>query len=1721
MFLLLGFLFFHLRVYSQTPVNYTVDGSTTGYTLKKAFGLPSGKTGVISLREDNHFFCTVVNSDGSVAHSFDITSQLSLQTTTNYIEINAIGTPSGNIFITYTSPGTDNITNANARYLVLNQSSGATIATGNVNSTLPAGTILNRYLDLAVLSNGNVVVTWEIHQENADHSTTASSESGVLRILTEAGASVTSDIVFGGPGSAISTPILNCFGAKVAANSGGGFLVFFYNYLGNFRAIRFNNSGTAQSTGGVNAFLVDPAPWTGNFHLYKAVGLANGSYMLFYARSQIGYYKVISAEGVDVKAITSITDFDLAREVKTNGRVETMPVNTAGKQGFAIAIGIYENYTDLNDPNTKVRTYNYDLSGNFLSSPDLTSYFIADLQPLFLLYSGLPSGIGVAYRTYKTYGTSANGATFSADADLKGVNLDFDLPTMTSITRKTPTAATTNATSVTYQVVFSTAVTGVDASDFSLNATGGVTGTIGTVSGSGTTYAVTVNSIAGNGTLRLDLNSSGTGIVSGGNTAIADGFSTGDLYTFDHIVPTLTPVTIASNNANPLYAKVGDKITVSFTASEIIQTPTVLIAGQPATVSNVTGNQWKGEYTMTNLQTAGVVTFSIVFSDLPGNSGTTVNAVTTGGGSVTFDKTAPTISSISRFDPANAITEASTVIFKVTYSETVNNIDINDFAIAQTGTASGTIVSVSATSGSIAEVTVNNVSGIGTLGLNGKNTGVIDNAGNSIATGFTGETYTYLGPPIVTNINRQDPTNETTNATSVIYRVTFSKPVTGVDKDDFTLTTTGTVSGNIASVGNFGANGDTYDVTINTIGGDGTMRLDLKSSGTGIVDDGSTAITGDFTTGEVYTFDHSVPTLTSAAIISNNTINTDYAKVGDIISLSFTTSEAVGIPTVTIATHSVTPMAGTGFNYTAKYTITNTDVEGAVPITINFSDGAGNSGTQITATTNTSTVTFDHTQPSVTVNQTGTVDPTSSNTIHFTVAFSEPVTDFTATDVSLSGTANAATNVVTEVAPNNGTTYDIAVSGMANDGTVIASIAANKVIDVAGNGNTASTTNDNTVTYVADAAPSITSITRKTPATALTNIASVTYLITFSEAVSGVDAGDFTLTKTGTADGTIATVPTGTATTYDVTVNSLEGDGTLRLDVKSSGTGIQDNINQDISGGFTTGETYTIDHTVPTVTSVGILSNNVNTALAKVGNTITLSFVASETIGAPMVTIAGHTVRASNSNANNWSAAYTLVNADAEGLVTFTIDFTDLASNAGTQVTATTNSSNVTFDKTAPAVKSINRFNSAPQGTISTTLKFTTTFGENVTGVDASDFVLTNVSGNPGITAITDVSVVSGSVYDVTATVSAINGAEVRLDLKAIGTGIKDAADNDITTGFMLGQTYILGQPPTITQVQGNITASPNQAGCTSLQSFMVKASGSPTPTITYKIGNTVITSPYAFPSGITTTVNATAGNGIGSPATTSFTVTVSTSLSLSIPSASAYTKGVSQNTIYIGWTPASRITYTASANGGRSAYAYKWTTSSNSLSIAGSSTASSVQVTSNKAGSYTLMLEVTDGYGCKKTNSITVFVKDIRCGNKNDKVTVCKTTKPAGAVCIEASSVVNQLNSGAFLGTCPPSMFTTNIMQREKNEIIAKKLSLKALPNPTKDQFTLHLSGGSENGISLRVVDVLGRTVEVRNGVAAQSTLQIGAGYRPGIYILEAVQGSERVTLKLIKQRD
>lgn len=135
---------------------------------------------------------------------------------------------------------------------------------------------------------------------------------------------------------------------------------------------------------------------------------------------------------------------------------------------------------------------------------------------------------------------------------------------------------------------------------------------------------------------------------------------------------------------------------------------------------------------------------------------------------------------------------------------------------------------------------------------------------------------------------------------------------------------------------------------------------------------------------------------------------------------------------------------------------------------------------------------------------------------------------------------------------------------------------------------------------------------------------------------------------------------------------------------------------------------FTVDSTNPILQSIVIESSNVNPALAKVGDVVTLNIISNEDIQAPTVTISGHSITPTQGgDVQHWTAQYTMISEDTEGTVAFSITPTDLAGNTAVAVEAITEGSNVTFDKTLPTFSSIVVGPSPSKSGVEVTVTFT------------------------------------------------------------------------------------------------------------------------------------------------------------------------------------------------------------------------------------------------------------------------------------------------------------------------------------------------------------------------------------------------------------------------------
>jgi hypothetical protein len=249
------------------------------------------------------------------------------------------------------------------------------------------------------------------------------------------------------------------------------------------------------------------------------------------------------------------------------------------------------------------------------------------------------------------------------------------------------------------------------------------------------------------------------------------------------------------------------------------------------------------------------------------------------------------------------------------------------------------------------------------------------------------------------------------------------------------------------------------------------------------------------------------------------------------------------------------------------------------------------------------------------------------------------------------------------------------------------------------------------------------------------------------------------------------------------------------------------------------------------------------------------------------------------------------------------------------------------------------------------------------------------------------------------------------------------------------------------------------------------------------------------------------ASDAAGDSATCQTTVVVNPNPTVTIPDAYALNSGVLANTVYIGYLPASSLTLNSIVTGGLPDYSYNWNNGSQSASA-------TVNPTTNTIYS----LAVTDANGCQGIATKTIAVLDIRAGKKMDKINICHSSGNTHSIQIDPSAAPAHLAHGDMLGSC--EMVNPSVTSRTQSQTeFVLELQVRTLPNPSANYFTLSLTGGNNSEkISVRITDVIGRTVELKNNLSSNCNLSLGNSYQRGIYFAEVIQGSVHKQIKLVK---
>jgi hypothetical protein len=283
---------------------------------------------------------------------------------------------------------------------------------------------------------------------------------------------------------------------------------------------------------------------------------------------------------------------------------------------------------------------------------------------------------------------------------------------------------------------------------------------------------------------------------------------------------------------------------------------------------------------------------------------------------------------------------------------------------------------------------------------------------------------------------------------------------------------------------------------------------------------------------------------------------------------------------------------------------------------------------------------------------------------------------------------------------------------------------------------------------------------------------------------------------------------------------------------------------------------------------------------------------------------------------------------------------------------------------------------------------------------------------------------------------------------------------------------------PTI-NCPANIVRSNDAGLCSASVSFAATATGVPTPSIVYTVNNAPVTSPYAFPVG-TTTVTAVATNSTGT-ATCTFTVTVNDTEGPVITGLSATPNQL--------WPPNNKM---------------------NEVTINYTST-------DNCPGATNCVLSVSTNepsgvldYIVKDAHHLKLRAKRNGSGDGRIYTITTRCTDQAGNVSSSSTTV-----------TVPHDMSEKhNSFIAANGKKAAEEIALKVSSNPTTTHFGVDIQSSDKSTyMNMKLFDVSGNIVEVKNNLKPGQFIIIGQSVRPGVYRLQVSQGNQMKQLTLIKQ--
>ncbi|MCH8544644.1 MAG: Ig-like domain-containing protein [Alcanivorax sp.] len=614
-----------------------------------------------------------------------------------------------------------------------------------------------------------------------------------------------------------------------------------------------------------------------------------------------------------------------------------------------------------------------------------------------------------------TVGVAITDLAGNSDSGNFTVSIDGEPPVVESIQRHTPTEEITSADTVTFLVSFDEEVFGVDATDFVLTGAGAAGAIISnlTPQAGGTQYLVEISGIDNaDGALGLSISATADILDSHGNALTPAVPPINEGYVLDNTAPALDVAVIEDDTLTLHFDETLDNASVP-SAGDF----TVMVDGDLATVTGVSIVDDTVVLTLDeSVSSNASVTISYTpgtnpIQDLAGNPADSFSGepVTND----TADTIPPRLDNITRHDPVDALTNANSVTFLVTFDEDVTNVAVGSFEATGAGATTATIDNVTALSGNSYTVTVGGIDEAnGELGLmlSGSQS-IEDLAGNLLVDPSVlgnSETYTLDNTPpavpLITGISDDTGISDSDGITSDNTLIFHG---TGEPDSDITVYLDGVSLGTVVvdGSGNWSLN---HTATVLT---DGTYTITATA-------EDELGNTSDLSDGFTVVVDTVAPT---------PTLDQDGAELNDSTPTLTGTTEPGATVVVTIDGETYTTTAD---ETTGAWTVTVTEelADGIHTVDVAITDLAGNSDS------GSFTLSIDGEPPVVESIQrhTPTEEITSADTVTFLVSFDEEVFGVDATDFVLTGTAAAGAIISNLIAQAGGTQYLVEISGIDN-----------------------------------------------------------------------------------------------------------------------------------------------------------------------------------------------------------------------------------------------------------------------------------------------------------------------------------------------------------------------------------------------------------------------------------------------------------------------------------------------------------------------------------------------------------------------------------------------------------------------------------------------------------------------------------------------------------------